>query len=105
MNLQEYLFLFLLFSKQSKMKKRTVFILLVLGIMVNGFAQFRMTRADSLRRDSINKATQTDYHQMLSQLNITSTRRGLPVIRRHPMLRTKMKQKPRPIPACPIPWC
>src|SRR5438270_14032273 len=39
-------------------------------------AQFRMTPADSLRMDSINKATQQDYNNMLGQLNIKSTRPG-----------------------------
>lgn len=36
----------------------------------------RLSRADSLRIDSINKLTQQDYRQMLQQLNITSTRPG-----------------------------
>lgn len=35
-----------------------------------------MSPADSLRVDSINKATQLDYKRMLQQLNIPSTRRG-----------------------------
>src|SRR5689334_17937547 len=39
-------------------------------------AQFRMSPADSLRRDSINKATYQDYKQMLEQLGIASTRPG-----------------------------
>lgn len=44
--------------------------------LLNGYGQFRMSPADSLRRDSINKATQQDYRQMLSQLGITNTRPG-----------------------------
>ena len=36
----------------------------------------RMSPADSLRRDSMNKATQADYRTMLKALNITSTRPG-----------------------------
>ncbi|MGZ3853636.1 MAG: hypothetical protein ACXVBX_12645, partial [Flavisolibacter sp.] len=39
-------------------------------------AQFRLTRADSLRMDSINKLTQADYKNMLAQLGISSTRPG-----------------------------
>lgn len=39
-------------------------------------AQFRFTRADSLRMDSINKRTQQDYKNMLQQLGITATRPG-----------------------------
>jgi hypothetical protein len=40
------------------------------------FSQFRMSVADSLRYDSIRKATQADYQTMLDQLHITSTRPG-----------------------------
>jgi hypothetical protein len=36
----------------------------------------RLSAADSLRRDSINKLTQLDYKNMLAQLNIGSTRPG-----------------------------
>jgi hypothetical protein len=39
-----------------------------------GFAQFN--RPDSLRIDSLNKATQIDYKNMLAQLGITNTRPG-----------------------------
>jgi hypothetical protein len=39
-------------------------------------AQFRFTRADSLRMDSINRVTQQDYKNMLQQLGITATRPG-----------------------------
>lgn len=39
-------------------------------------AQFRMSAADSLRADSIRKATQDDYNLTLQQLGITSTRPG-----------------------------
>lgn len=41
-----------------------------------GQAQFRLSRADSLRMDSINKLTQQDYKNMLQQLGITATRPG-----------------------------
>ncbi|GAA4728911.1 endo-1,4-beta-xylanase [Flavisolibacter ginsenosidimutans] len=57
------------------MKKFSRFIL-ILFLCNSTHAQFRMTRADSLRTDSINKATQADYKSMLQQLNITSTRPG-----------------------------
>lgn len=43
---------------------------------LHGAAQFRLSPADSLRRDSINKVTQKDYQAMLQQLGITSTRPG-----------------------------
>jgi len=59
------------------MKK--IFGLLFTGLVVAtpGQTQFgRLSPADSLRRDSINKATQQDYNNMLKQLNITSTRPG-----------------------------
>lgn len=55
-----------------------IFVFLSLGIITasQAYAQFRLSPADSLRRDSINKVTQQDYKQMLSQLGITSTRPG-----------------------------
>ena len=43
---------------------------------VRGEAQFRMSPADSLRMDSLNKATQQDYRQTLQMLGIASTRPG-----------------------------
>ncbi|WP_121356236.1 alpha/beta hydrolase family protein [Flavisolibacter nicotianae] len=43
---------------------------------LQGQAQFRLSRADSLRMDSINKLTQQDYKNMLQQLGITATRPG-----------------------------
>lgn len=54
---------------------------LLLGISFFVFAtgsraQFRLSPADSLRRDSINKLTQQDYRQMLLQLGISGTRPG-----------------------------
>jgi hypothetical protein len=39
-------------------------------------AQFKVSKADSLRIDSINKVTRQDYQNMLQQLNITSVRPG-----------------------------
>src|ERR1700704_2641826 len=49
----------------------------LLFLAFNGHAQFgRLSPADSLRRDSINRATWQDYQQMLKQLNITSIRPG-----------------------------
>lgn len=59
------------------MKKLLTFSLLALLLSIHGYAQFgRLSPADSLRRDSINKATQRDYQGMLSLLNISSTRPG-----------------------------
>ena len=49
---------------------------LLLIINVTGNAQFRLSPADSIRRDSINRATQQDYKNMLGQLGITATRPG-----------------------------
>ena len=40
------------------------------------YSQFKLSPADSIRRDSINRVTQQDYNNMLAQLNITSTRPG-----------------------------
>ena len=53
------------------------FVAALLGLMaLKSEAQFRLSRADSLRMDSINKVTYQDYRQMLQQLGITSTRPG-----------------------------
>ena len=43
---------------------------------MNCYSQFKLSPADSIRRDSINRVTQQDYKNMLAQLNITSTRPG-----------------------------
>jgi GH35 family endo-1,4-beta-xylanase len=44
---------------------------------LTGFSQFgRLSPADSLRRDSVNRVTQQDYKYMLALLNISSTRPG-----------------------------
>jgi hypothetical protein len=45
-------------------------------ISLSSYSQFRMSVADSLRFDSIRKATQVDYQTMLDQLQISSTRPG-----------------------------
>jgi len=58
------------------MNKAIVILSIGLAIFSQTQAQFRLSPADSLRRDSINKATQKDYKGMLSQLSITSTRPG-----------------------------
>jgi hypothetical protein len=63
-------------SKKELMKKTILLLSLALTSFVQGNSQFRLSPVDSLRRDSINKATQKDYRQMLSQLGITSTRPG-----------------------------
>lgn len=58
------------------MKKNSC-LLLLLSVSLCTNAQFgRLTRADSLRIDSLNKLTQQDYKQMKDQLGITNTRPG-----------------------------
>jgi hypothetical protein len=57
-------------------KEFSMFLLLSVTIGVPCYSQFKLSPADSIRRDSINRVTQQDYQQMLSQLNITSTRPG-----------------------------
>ncbi|RYZ53665.1 MAG: acetylxylan esterase, partial [Sphingobacteriales bacterium] len=52
-------------------------LLIILIVSLNVHSQFgRMTRADSLRIDSINKLTQADYDAMCKLLNIQSKRPG-----------------------------
>src|SRR5256885_8639859 len=63
-------------DKKLTMKKIIIFLFTAVSISLNSYSQFRLSPADSLRRDSINKATQQDYKNMLAQLNITSTRPG-----------------------------
>jgi hypothetical protein len=59
------------------MKKISVLLCIGLAIALNSYSQFgRLSPADSLRRDSMNKVTQADYNQMLGQLKITSVRQG-----------------------------
>ena len=59
------------------MKKIIVFTFAFFTIAMSVHAQFgRLSPADSIRRDSINRVTQQDYNQMLAQLNITSVRPG-----------------------------
>lgn len=55
---------------------KAIFLFFISITTLAAYSQFRFTRADSLRMDSINKLTQTDYKNMLLQLNITSTRPG-----------------------------
>jgi hypothetical protein len=57
------------------MKK--IFLIIAISVMaLHGYTQFKLSPADSLRRDSINRVTQKDYNQMLKQLNITTIRQG-----------------------------
>ena len=56
------------------MKKVIWFILIGGSTSLNCFSQFKLSPADSIRRDSINRITQLDYKTMLDQLHITSTR-------------------------------
>ena len=55
--------------------KKILTTFLVIAALHSG-AQFRMSPADSLRMDSIRKATQEDYNVTLRQLGITATRPG-----------------------------
>ncbi len=58
-------------------KKNIVSLFAFLLIVVTGHAQFgRLSPADSIRRDSMNRVTQQDYQQMLGQLGISTTRPG-----------------------------
>src|SRR5438128_7623345 len=63
------------------MKRTHIALLVSLLFTLPASAQFgRLSPADSLRRDSLmratQRATQQDYQNMLQQLNITSTRPG-----------------------------
>ena len=59
------------------MKQLILLFLFALLLSAKGYTQFRrLSSADSLRLDSINKATQRDYKGMLQALNITATRPG-----------------------------
>ncbi|MEO5594088.1 MAG: hypothetical protein ABIR15_16495 [Chitinophagaceae bacterium] len=59
------------------MKKITLSFFISFIIVLPGHSQFgRLSPADSIRRDSINRVTQQDYSQMLGQLHIQSTRPG-----------------------------
>jgi hypothetical protein len=53
-------------------------ILFLMGCIVtlSVHSQFRLSPADSIRRDSINKVTQQDYKNMLALVHVTSTRPG-----------------------------
>ena len=58
------------------MKKIRYSFLIALIASFHCYSQFKLSPADSIRRDSINRVTQQDYNNMLSQLHITSTRPG-----------------------------
>ena len=58
------------------MKKIRYFLFLAVIASFHCYSQFKLSPADSIRRDSINRVTQQDYNNMLAQLNITSTRPG-----------------------------
>ena len=65
-------------SKFTMIIKKTTGLLFAISILtLHGYGQFgRLSPADSIRRDSINKVTQQDYKNMLAILGITSTRPG-----------------------------
>src|SRR5690242_226587 len=58
------------------MKKIIRFLFISLLSSFTCYSQFKLSPADSIRRDSINRVTQQDYKTMLDQLQITSTRPG-----------------------------
>src|SRR5689334_16732486 len=62
--------------KIANMNKNVSLLSFAIVVMFNCHSQFRLSPADSIRRDSINKLTQIDYDDMLKQLRITSTRPG-----------------------------
>ena len=55
--------------------KRLLFLIGCIAAL-SAHSQFRLSPADSIRRDSVNKVTQQDYKNMLALLHITSTRPG-----------------------------
>jgi hypothetical protein len=63
-------------QRKNKMKKILGLFLFAAACVATGHTQFRLSPADSIRRDSINRVTQQDYKQMLAQLSISSTRPG-----------------------------
>ena len=58
------------------MKKVLVCFFISLAMVKYSHAQFRLSPADSIRRDSINRLSEIDHAQMMKQLNITSMRIG-----------------------------
>src|SRR4051812_41219731 len=62
--------------KKNTMKKITCALFIALIASFHCYSQFKLSPADSIRRDSINRVTQQDYNSMLAQLHITSTRPG-----------------------------
>ena len=59
------------------MKKIAGLFSIAILVGLNGYSQFgRLSPADSLRRDSVNRITQQDHAQMLKLLNIQSLRVG-----------------------------
>jgi len=58
------------------MKKINFTLFIALIISFHCYSQFKLSPADSIRRDSINRVTQQDYNKMLAHLNINSTRLG-----------------------------
>src|ERR1051325_7899609 len=63
-------------KKKITMKKISFTLFISLITSLHGYSQFKLSAADSTRRDSINRVSQQDYKTMLAQLNITSTRPG-----------------------------
>ena len=62
--------------KKNTMKKIMWALFITAFASFNCYSQFKLSPADSIRRDSINRVTQQDYKNMLEQLHISSTRPG-----------------------------
>ena len=68
--------MYVLYGSRNIMKKIHYSFFLAVIASFHCYSQFKLSPADSIRRDSINRITQLDYKIMLAQLNITSTRPG-----------------------------
>jgi len=68
--------IYLVWFKKITMKKINYTLFISLIASLHGYSQFKLSVADSIRRDSINRVSEQDYKTMLAQLNITSTRPG-----------------------------
>jgi len=55
---------------------KRLFFLIACSARLHVYPQFRLSPADSIRRDSISKVTQQDYKNMLAVLHISPTRPG-----------------------------
>jgi hypothetical protein len=56
--------------------KRTIIIFISVMLVLKSYSQFKLSPADSIRIDSINRLSEKDHAQMMKQLNITTVRIG-----------------------------